>query len=219
MEVSGVGFSWTVGTPILTPGAGSYTAQQSVVVTCATSGATIHYTTNGADPTEADPTVASGGTVVVSQGLTLKAKAWKVLAPAPSAVVAASYSFTVPVPTPSVGAGTYSLPQSLALSSSVGATIYYTTDGTTPTTASPVYTTAIAVNATTTLKALGVRSGWTSSAVGSWTYTLVAASPSLSPPGGAFGAAQSVTLTDATPGADIHYNGGACSLPGPSTRS
>jgi hypothetical protein len=78
----------------------------------------------------------------------------------------------------------------VALSSSVGATIHYTIDGTTPTATSDVYSTPLAIDRTRTVMALGVLSGWTQSAIGSWTYTLVAADPALSPTGGLFGTAQ-----------------------------
>jgi hypothetical protein len=65
--------------PVFTPDGGIYNSEQTVVITCATDGATIHYTTNGNDPTESDPTIASGGTVLVSVDppTTLKARAWK----------------------------------------------------------------------------------------------------------------------------------------------
>jgi len=204
IQVSGVGFSWIVGAPILNPGGGGFTTAPSVVVTCATPGATIHYTTNGADPTVADPTVLSGGAVAVSQSLTLKARAFKGTSP-PSPVAVATYSLTVPSPSPSVAAGTYNLPQTVSLSSTPGATIYYTTDGTTPTTSSSVYTGPIPIGVSTTLKAFATLAGWTASPVNPLTYTLVVANPSLSPAGGVFGTAQTVTLTDSTPDADIHY--------------
>jgi alpha-tubulin suppressor-like RCC1 family protein len=47
-----------------------------VTVTTETSGATIHNTTNGSEPTESDPTVASGGTLSVDKSKSLKVKAW-----------------------------------------------------------------------------------------------------------------------------------------------
>jgi alpha-tubulin suppressor-like RCC1 family protein len=200
VQVSGVGFSWTVGTPVLTPATGSYSAPQSVVVKCDTPAATIRYTTNGVDPTTSDPTVVSGGTVSVSQSLTLKAKAWKGTSP-PSAVAAETYTLTVPTPTVDVATGSYGVPKTVTLSAQFGATIYYTTDGTTW----AVYSAPLAINRTTTVQAYGVLSGWTQSAIGSWTYTLVAADPALSPTGGLFGTAQTVTVTDTTPGVDIHY--------------
>ena len=54
-----------------------------------------------------------------------------------------------------------------------GVTIYYTKDGTTPTTSSPVYTGSILILNTTTLRAIAVRQGWSQSAVASATYTML----------------------------------------------
>lgn len=42
-----------------------------------TNGVSIHYTTNGSDPTEGDPLVTSGSSVLVDHSLTLKARAFK----------------------------------------------------------------------------------------------------------------------------------------------
>jgi autotransporter-associated beta strand protein len=71
-------------------------------------------------------------------------------------------------------AGSYLGAQSVAISTGPGSTVYYTTDGTTPTTASPhglsPVLVALPVPATTTLTAYGTHSGWTDSAVVSATY-------------------------------------------------
>ena len=56
-----------------------------------------------------------------------------------------------------------------------GATIYYTTNGMAPTTNSTVYSTAVNISATTTLKALAVKSGLNNSAVATAVYTIGAA--------------------------------------------
>jgi len=87
---------------------------------------------------------------------------------------------TPPVTTPqatapalSVSAGTYATLQSVVLSdATAGAAIHYTTDGTTPTTSSPVYATPIPVATTTTIDAVAVASGYTNSSVASATYTI-----------------------------------------------
>lgn len=76
-------------------------------------------------------------------------------------------------PTFSPPAGTYTLPQSVILSSTTpGAAIHFTSDGSTPTAASPVATAAIPVGATVTLQAIAVASGYADSAVASASYTI-----------------------------------------------
>ncbi len=68
----------TVATPTFLPDGGSYAGVAlDVVVTCATPGAVIHYTTDGSEPTEASPSVASGGTISVDLPGQLKARAWR----------------------------------------------------------------------------------------------------------------------------------------------
>ncbi len=81
-------------------------------------------------------------------------------------------------PTFNPAAGTYSSAQSVALASATpGASFYYTTNGTTPTTASTAYTGPIAVSATTTLQAIAIASGYSASAVSSATYTINSTGP------------------------------------------
>lgn len=63
-----------VATPTFSPGGGTYSAFQTVTISSATAGATIHYTTSGQEPSESDPAIASGGTLLVDHTLTLKAK-------------------------------------------------------------------------------------------------------------------------------------------------
>jgi hypothetical protein len=57
-----------------------------------------------------------------------------------------------------------------------GAVIYYTTNGTTPTTSSTVYKGAITVSASTTIEAIAVAPGYTNSAVTSAVYTITPSS-------------------------------------------
>ena len=53
-----------------------------------------------------------------------------------------------------------------------GFAMYYTTDGTTPTTGSTPYTVPISLSVTTTLKVLAVATGYANSAIASATYTI-----------------------------------------------
>jgi hypothetical protein len=95
----------------------------------------------------------------------------------PSAVVTNTYTLSGPpttaTPTLSPASETFSLtPLSVMISDSTsGATIYYTTDGSTPTTSSTVYTGALSISATTTVKAIAQAAGYQQSAVGTATYT------------------------------------------------
>jgi hypothetical protein len=76
-------------------------------------------------------------------------------------------------PTFSPAPGTYSKAQSVTLADTTsGAIIYYTTDGTTPTTASKKYTGAISVTATQTINAIATASGFAQSPVATGTYTI-----------------------------------------------
>jgi len=72
------------------------------------------------------------------------------------------------------------LPESTTFNSSMsvtmtcateGATIKYTDDGSTPTSASTTYSSAITVSATKTIKAIAIKTGYADSAVTSATYT------------------------------------------------
>ena len=76
-------------------------------------------------------------------------------------------------PTFNPGSSTSTQPLSVTISdSTAGATIYYTTDGTTPTTSSTQYTGAVTVSATETLNAIAVAPGFVNSDVASATYTI-----------------------------------------------
>jgi glucosylceramidase len=86
-------------------------------------------------------------------------------APPPQTAVTPAFS-----PSP----GTYTSTQSVTLSDSTpGASIYYTTNGTAPTTSSTQYQSAapIAVSSTTTIEAIAVAPGYTNSAIASATYS------------------------------------------------
>src|SRR5208283_1935290 len=77
-------------------------------------------------------------------------------------------------PTFSLAAGAYPSAQSVTISDATsGATIYYTTDGSTPMTSSTQYTGPLSVTATDTLPAIAVDTGSSIRAVGTATYTIM----------------------------------------------
>ena len=67
----------TVATPTFSPAGGTYSAPQSVSISCATEGANICYTTDGTEPTENSQQYSNGVPLNISETTTLKAKAYK----------------------------------------------------------------------------------------------------------------------------------------------
>jgi hypothetical protein len=203
----------TTATPTFSPAAGTYTTSQLVTIRSATAGATIHYTTNGAEPTERDPVVASGGTVLVDLSRTLRAKAWS-LGAIPSTVANATYTLKVATPTFSPAGGTYSTFQVVTVRrATAGAVIHYTTNGQEPVESDPVIASGgtLVVDRTLTLKAKAWLRGWTPSATKSAVYTInggpvgTVATPTFSLAPGTYSTPWIVTVSSATPGATIRY--------------
>jgi hypothetical protein len=173
-SIGGTG-AGSASTPAFSPGAGAYTGTQSVTISDATSDATIYYTTNGTTPTTSSTEYT--GPITVNSTETLKAIA--AITGDPSTVASATYTIggtgagSASTPTFSPGTGTYTGTQSVTISDATSdATIYYTTNGTTPTTSSTEYTGPITVSSTETLQAIAVATGATKSAVASATYTV-----------------------------------------------
>jgi N-acetylneuraminic acid mutarotase len=207
------GASLSVAAPIFSPVAGTYTSAQTVTISDATAGATIYYTTNGATPTISSAIYTAA--ILVSSTETLQAIA-TASGYSTSAVAAAAYTIT-PAPPPaatpvfSPEIGTYTSAQYVTISdATAGATIYYTTNGATPTTSSTIYTGAILVSSSETLHAIATASGYSTSAVATAAYiiplgTVPAATPIFSPIAGTYTYAPSVSISDATSGSTIYY--------------
>ncbi|MEW6490137.1 MAG: chitobiase/beta-hexosaminidase C-terminal domain-containing protein [Thermodesulfobacteriota bacterium] len=204
----------TVATPVFSPPAGIYTEIQEVTLSSATPEAEIRYTVDGGAPTRTTGLVYTGP-IPVDATATLRAIAFRE-AWADSPVAEATYTITGTVATPAFSppAGTYTAPQLVALSSDTpGAAIRYTVNGEAPTsTSGTVYSEPIPVDATATLRAIAYRDGWADSPVAVATYAITGtvAAPVFDPPGGIIGQEELalVTLTTATPGAQIRYTVG-----------
>ena len=109
----------------------------------------------------------------------------------------------VPTPVAAVTPGTYNKAQNVALTSIEGAAIYYTTNGTTPTSASKKYVGAIPINTSTIIKAIAVKAK-TSSEVGNYSYDIVV-QPKATPDSGIYGETQTISLSSITSDASIYY--------------
>ncbi|WP_282578105.1 RCC1 domain-containing protein [Geomonas paludis] len=91
--------------------------------------------------------------------------------------VQVSFDTAAPITTASPAGGTFNLPPTVTLSSSESATIYYTLDGSTPTTASAIYITPITVSTSAILKYFAKDSAGNLEAVKSETYRLTSVPP------------------------------------------
>jgi len=114
-----------------------------------------------------------------------------------------TYPGPAPTPSFSVEGGTYRSVQTVSITDSIaGATIYYTTDGSSPTTDSSVYSGAITVSASETLGAIAVATGYTESAPATATYTIdLPVTPAITwaaPAPIVYGTALSATQLDAS---------------------
>ena len=154
----------TVATPTFDPdGSDTYTQAQNVTISCATGGATIHYTTNGNDPTESDAVYSSAVSITTSKTV-LKAKAFKDGMTA-SAVASATYTIKPSKPTVTAAGAM------VTITGNDGLEFYYTTDGTTtPTKSSTKYTGPFNPGADCTIKARAFDSYSNGSDVSSFTY-------------------------------------------------
>jgi len=198
----------TVATPTFSPMGGSVAAGSTVVISCDTEGATIYYTTDGSEPDESSTVYADGVTVGTTDFIL---KAYAVKADMQDSATA-SANFTVamdmvatPVITPSAGAVTKGTTVTITCETD-GAEIHYTIDGTDVTESSPVYSAPITINAATTVKAIGVKSGMTTSSTAIAAYTIAkVTTPTFTPAAGQVNYGSTVAIATSTTGATIYY--------------
>ena len=182
----------------------AFTGAAASQFSAATTGTCSSTATGGALATSLtfSPTAVGASTATVTATDSLNNSA--------AATVLGNGTGTVATPTFSVVAGTYTATQTVSLlDATAGATIYYTLDGTTPTSSSTLYTGPIAVASSETINAIAVDAGDSSSTVASASYLINlpggAATPTFSPAGGTYGISQAVTISDTTSGAVIYY--------------
>jgi sugar lactone lactonase YvrE len=197
----------TAAAPTFTPPAGTYTTGQTVTISSTASTPTIYYTTDGTTPTTSSTLYSNP--VSVSANKTLKA-----IAVSPgyinSPVATAAYVIAplAATPTFSIAGGTYYTAQTVTISSTTtgpGAAIYYTIDGTTPTSASTLYTGAITVAVAETIKAIATATGYTASNVGSATYNITVSTPVFTPAAATYTTTENVVISSATNGVSFYY--------------
>jgi len=175
----------TAAAPTFSPAPGTFTSAQSITLADTTTGASVYYTTDGSTPTAGSTIYSTTAPISVAVTTTIKAIA-VATGYTNSAVASGTFTINLPAaatPTFNPAPGNYTTAQSVALSdTTTGSSIYYTTDGTNPTTASTLFSASspIALSATTTIKAMAVATGFTQSAVAAGTYTFPASGTAIS---------------------------------------
>lgn len=204
--------------PVIKPHPGTYYYGQNVVITAA-EGTTIHYTTDGSEPT-IDSDVYSGSfwpAFIPGRTYTVKAIAVDGNGNI-SPVSTATYTWATPSVTITPGSKDVSSSSVTVMLTPTPpeANIYYTTDGSNPTTGSLEYIDAFSVNLPevgdqVTVKAIAVVNDYYFSEVASATYTRVEKvidvnAPFFSPlENQTYYGAQTLQIASTTPNADIYY--------------
>ncbi|WP_263354035.1 chitobiase/beta-hexosaminidase C-terminal domain-containing protein [Acidicapsa acidisoli] len=103
-----------------------------------------------------------------------------------------------PTPVITQPSGTFSTVEGTGITdSNAAAQIYYTTDGSIPTSTSTVYSGGILIDSSATLQAIALAPGYSQSQIASAVYTSTVppnATPTFSPPGGTYASPQTVTI-------------------------
>ena len=161
--------------PVITPNGGTFGATQSVTLsTTTTASAQIFYTLDGSTPTPASTLYA--GPISISTDTTLKAIA-SAAGYLQSGISSAVFNFSDQTPQISFSpaAGTYASAQQVTLSDTdANAKIYYTTNGSTPSASSTLYTGPITVALSETINAIAIDSSLSNSDIGTAAYVIQA---------------------------------------------
>lgn len=193
-----------VPTPALSPAPGTYTTPQTVAATVADTQAVLRYTTDGTNPTVTSTLWPAEG-VAITQTTTLRVRAFR-SGWLDSAVRSGTYTLRVASITADPRGGTYVGERSVVLSTTTpGALIRYTLDGSAPDGTSPIAGGPIALTATTTVRAVASLAGWRDSAAFRTTYTLRVAPVVADLASGTYVGPRSVDLSCVTAGSEIRY--------------
>jgi hypothetical protein len=193
--------SQTVATPVISPASQTFTGSVSVTITDSTSGATIFYTTDGTTPTSASTKYTGPITVNTTETITAIATTTGLITSQPASQTYTLSTETAP-PTFNPPPGSYAGTQNVTLTdATAGSKIYFTLDNSAPAPGvgtTQLYAAPIAVNQTTTIKAIATATSLSNSSVASATFTIGPAAPAINFPNGFAAAPATMTFNGST---------------------
>ncbi len=162
----------TTAAPTISPNGGQIAPTQTIALATTTKYAQIFYTLDGSTPTTSSTLYSAPFTITAATTVNAIAVA---AGDKPSSETTAQ--FTLEPQTPAVTfappAGTFTSTQQITLSdSAAGSTIYYTTDGSTPSSSSSQYASPLSVTQNETINAIAVAPSMTTSTVASAAYVI-----------------------------------------------
>jgi hypothetical protein len=199
-------FEISTATPTFLLPEGGYATFLTIGLECITQGALIYYSLN-----EDAPETPYTEAIAIQETTTITIKAvHEIYGESPTAT--ATYTINLPQVaqpsfTPSTTAPHHNAFTLTIASTTENTTIYFTTDGSFPTTSSQLYEEPITINSDTTrVRAIAIKAEYIDSIERDQIFTINTALPTLSVSGGVFSTPQSLTITTATNNADIYVS-------------
>lgn len=146
-----------VSSPLISPQGGVFDAPQSVVLSSSTAQATIYFTIDGSEPSRSSPIY--NGSITISGDVTIKALAVKD-GYKDSLITSATFKIGTVTPLIIPNGGNYIEGQQVSMETSTqGASIFYTLDGSMPTSSSNLYSGKFIISKSSTIRAIAAKSG------------------------------------------------------------
>jgi len=198
--------------PTISVPSGTYNTEQTTNIACGSTGVDLYYTTNGTTPNASSTPVPASGDLAINGNTNLRVIAMKTNWSS-SEVAVANYILKVPTPPViALASGDLFNSTSVGVSSAfAGTTMYYTTNDTTPTTASAVAISSVTLNGNAgglnylPLKVIAAKPGWTDSDVASASYVFKVSPVSFTIADGFYASLSSYSMTTSTSGATIYW--------------
>lgn len=198
-------FPFVTKRPQFDPPGGTYLHPITVALSSASAHATIRFTTDGSQPGAGSSRYLAP--IPVTDGMIIRAYADAPLLFA-SGTASARYALRVGKPTLNPPGGSFAAPQVVAITSETpSAELRYTIDGTAPSVTSPLYSQAITISQTATVRVMGFRNGFQPSEETSAQFVIQGAAepPTFNPPGGTFANDITVSILPPASGGEIRY--------------